>query len=339
MPRASAADSDAGEPARSASRHARATRPACRGAAPRARATRRGRPASRAARAQLAAALHALPRLVRVLHDRGIRPNRRSISSAAHSTGPAGRAAGPQGVGGGEQMADVIGGVLDLRLGQRALRPVGEPLGVVELDADGLVEHPLQRERAAEPGEARGELDVEHVRRTEPKWSAKPVRSAAGACITTSTSGSASQRPDRLPATAALDAGRSPPRRSSGRDLREAQPRRVGALPDELGVECEAAPRTGWSASRSPPGRLALRDPTRSRRSGSSVTVAPVQTAPPPGTGPRVIYAATHARLGNLDRDSGRGAGGRGDDDLVLHALLRHRGRRSAQCSRRSAPP
>ena len=93
-------------------------------------------------------------------------PNRRTISSA-HDSRPWRFEPGRQGVSRGEQMAHVIGCVLDLHRGQRALRPVGESLGVVQLDAHALIDHPLQGQRAPEPGEARRQLDVEDVLRMD----------------------------------------------------------------------------------------------------------------------------------------------------------------------------
>ena len=101
-------------------------------------------------------------------------PKRRSISSSAQRRRPCSRSRSLERVHRRQQVADVVGGVGDLRLGQRPLRPVAEPLGVLQLHADRLLERPLQRQRPAAAGEAGRQLQVEHARRARAELQREP---------------------------------------------------------------------------------------------------------------------------------------------------------------------
>ena len=153
--------------------------------------------------------------------------------------GLAAQAAQPlvQGVGRGQQVADVVGGIGDLHLGQRPLAPVGEPLGVPQAHADRLLERPLQRQRPAQAKPA-ASCRSHTLAGCTPKCSAKPVRSAAGACITLTIDRVGDQRGNRVERRSGHRVDHGEPGR--GGNLHEAQAGRIGALPDELRVDGEA---------------------------------------------------------------------------------------------------
>ena len=240
-PRPPWASPDGGGRARRASRPSRATRPAGRGGGPRARATpppRGGRPG---------------PRTADLARDRrrGARPSRGPARTARRGrSGPqAPRRPTPRRpcdpsrfarrVRRRQEVADVIGRVLDLRRRERPPLPVGEPLVVAEADADRGLEQPLQRERAAVAREPGRELGVVHPLR--PNVVVKDERGQV-----------ARRRVHHLlDGRIGHELGHRLERRSfdrvdhgqslGGRDLDEAQTRRVRPLPHELGVDGAAA--------------------------------------------------------------------------------------------------
>ena len=225
---------------------------ACRAAAPRARARRRSPPARPAARRAACPG----PATRRQAWSGSWTtaapgPNRRSISSAAQRQ-PA-QPAEPLGqrVGGRQQVAHVVGGVLDLGRRQRALRPVGEALGVVQLDADALVQHALQRQRAAEPGEPGRQLDVEDRGRLDAEVQAEAGQVGRRARASRLSPRVGDQLGDRLQrgALERIDDGHAAPPWPAGRGTAGAR----RCAPRRTRCRARSAPRTG----RSPAGRRA----------------------------------------------------------------------------------
>ncbi len=191
--------------------------------------------------AQLAAARHTAPGLIGILHQLCLRP----VAPLHLLVRPAvaTQAAQPlqQRIHRRQQVPHVVAGVGNLGGGQRPLRPVGEALGMLQPHAQGLVEHALQRQRAAQPREPGRQLGVEHRRGTGAEVQGETGQVGAGGV----------HRLDHRPVGDQVGNGlqrRSPQRVDHGQplgggDLDEAEHRRVRALPDELGVQ-RAAPLT-----------------------------------------------------------------------------------------------
>jgi hypothetical protein len=170
-----------------------------------------------------------------------------------------------EGVRSRQEVADVIGGVLDLRRRERPPLPVGEPLVVAEADADRGLEQPLQRERAAVAREPGRELGVVHPLRPNvvvQDERGQVARRRVHHLLDGRIGHELGHRPERRPLDR-VDHGQS----LGGRDLDEAQTRRVRPLPHELGVD--GAPALDSSGVEQRPELLArgdLLDPHRARQ-------------------------------------------------------------------------
>ena len=141
------------------------------------------------------------------------------------------------------QMHDVVRGVFQLRVAERAAQPVGALLAFLERHAEHVLHEALIPHARADAGKPRGDLRVEQGRRRHAARALERDDVFRCAVHHLEHAGIGEHRRERFAHAVLQRVGQEDLRRAIGiveRDLYERQLRPVGAFADELGVQAYA---------------------------------------------------------------------------------------------------
>ena len=145
-----------------------------------------------------------------------------------------------------EQMADVVGGILELRWRERPAQPVGTGLALDQRNPQHVLHQPLVADAGGDAGQRRSGLGVEQRLRHHAACMAERDQVFAGAVHYLEHGRVDEQRPQRID-----NAGGERIDEQdvivvvAQRDLHQRQLRPIGAFADELGVQADAPRASG----------------------------------------------------------------------------------------------